>query len=54
MLRFRLAKGTDYEVLNACYDSADASQQEKTISFTIRLKNEGYVFEDGKTQRTLR
>ena len=47
----RLAKGTDYEVLNACYDSADASQQEKTISFTIRLKNEGYVFEDGKTQK---
>ena len=47
----RLAKGTDYEVLNAHYDSADASQEEKTISFTIRLKNEGYVFEDGKTQK---
>ena len=47
----RLAKGTDYEVLNARYDSADASQEEKTISFTIRLKNEGYVFEDGKTQK---
>ena len=47
----RLAKGTDYEVLNAHYDSADASQEEKTISFTIRLKNEGYVFEDGTTQR---
>ena len=47
----RLAKGTDYEVLNAHYDSADASQEEKTISFTIQLKNEGYVFEDGKTQK---
>ena len=47
----RLAKGTDYEVSNAHYDSADASQEEKTISFTIRLKNEGYVFEDGTTQK---
>lgn len=46
-----LAKGTDYEVLNAHYDSADASQEEKTISFTIRLKNKGYVFEDGTTQK---
>ena len=46
----RLAKGTDYEVLNAHYDSADAGQK-KTVSFTIKLKNEGYVFEDGKTQK---
>ena len=47
----RLAKGTDYEVLNARYDSADASETEKTVSFTIKLKNEGYVFEDGTTQK---
>ncbi len=47
----RLAKGTDYEVLNARYDSADAGQEEKIISFTVKLKNEGYVFEDGKTQK---
>ena len=47
----RLAKSTDYEVLNACYDSADAGEEEKTISFTIKLKNEGYVFEDGTTQK---
>ena len=47
----RLAKGTDYEVLNACYDSADASETEKTVSFTIKLKNAGYVFEDGTTQK---
>ena len=47
----RLAKGTDYEVLNAKYDSADASETEKTVSFTIKLKNAGYVFEDGKTQK---
>ena len=47
----RLAKGTDYEVLNACYDSADASETEKTVSFTIELKNAGYVFEDGTTQK---
>ncbi len=47
----RLAKSTDYEVLNAHYDSADAGEEEKTISFTIKLKNEGYVFEDGMTQK---
>lgn len=47
----RLAKGTDYEVLNACYDSADASETEKTVSFTIKLKNAGYVFDDGTTQK---
>ena len=46
----RLAKGTDYEVLNARYDSADAGQK-KTVSFTIKLKNAGYVFEDGTTQK---
>ena len=44
-----LAKGTDYEVLNARYDSADAGI--KTVSFTIELKNAGYVFEDGTTQK---
>ena len=47
----RLAKGTDYEVSNAHYDSADASQEEKTISFTVQLKNKGYVFDDGTTQK---
>ena len=47
----RLAKGTDYEVSNAHYDSADASTEEKTISFTIKLKNPGYVFEDDTTQK---
>ena len=38
-------------MLNACYDSADASETEKTVSFTIELKNAGYVFEDGTTQK---
>ena len=47
----RLAKGTDYEVSNARYDSADASETEKTVSFTIELKNKGYVFDDGTTQK---
>lgn len=46
----RLAKGRDYEVLNAKYDSANAGQ-EKTVSFTIKLKNEGYVFEDGTKEK---
>ena len=46
----RLAKGTDYEVSNARYDSADAGQK-KTVSFTIKLKNAGYVFDDGTTQK---
>ena len=45
----QLAKGTDYEVSNARYDSADAGI--KTVSFTIKLKNAGYVFEDGTTQK---
>ena len=47
----RLAKGRDYEVLNAHYDSADASETEKIVSFTIKLKNAGYVFKDGTTQK---
>ena len=47
----RLAKGTDYEVSNAHYDSADASTEEKTVSFTIKLKNPGYVFKDDTTQK---
>ena len=47
----RLAKGTDYEVSNARYDSTDASTEEKTISFTVKLKNKGYVFEDSTTQK---
>ena len=46
-----LAKSTDYELLNAHYDSANAGEKEKTISFTIKLKNEGYVFEDGTTEK---
>ncbi|MFR8900305.1 YDG domain-containing protein, partial [Hominenteromicrobium sp.] len=50
-ITLRLAKGTDYEVLNAHYDSADASTEEKTVSFTIKLKNPGYVFEDDTTQK---
>lgn len=46
----RLAKGTDYEVSNAHYDSPDAGQK-KTVSFTIKLKNAGYVFDDGTKEK---
>ena len=47
---FGLSKGTDYQLLDARYDSPNAGE-EKTISFTIKLKNEGYVFEDGTKEK---
>ena len=46
-----LAKGTDYEVSNAHYDSADASETEKNISFTVKLTDTNYTFEDGTTEK---
>ena len=46
-----LVAGEDYQILNASYDSADASEDEKTVSFTIKLTDRNYTFEDGTTQK---
>ena len=46
-----LAAGEDYQILNASYDSANASEDEKTVSFTIKLTDRNYTFEDGTTQK---
>ena len=46
-----LVAGEDYQILNASYDSANASEDEKTISFTIKLTDRNYTFEDGTTQK---
>ena len=46
-----LAAGTHYKITNARYDSASASTEEKTISFTITLLDKGYVFADGSTEK---
>ena len=46
-----LVAGEDYRILNASYDSANASEDEKTVSFTIKLTDRNYTFEDGTTQK---
>ena len=46
-----LVAGEDYQILNASYDSANASEEEKTVSFTIKLTDKNYTFEDGTTQK---
>ncbi len=46
-----LVAGEDYQILNAGYDSANASEDEKTVSFTIKLTDRNYTFEDGTTQK---
>ena len=46
-----LVAGEDYQILNASYDSANASEDEKTVSFTIKLADRNYTFEDGTTQK---
>ena len=46
-----LVAGEDYQILNASYDSANASEDEKTVSFTIKLTDKNYTFEDGTTQK---
>ena len=46
-----LVAGEDYQILNASYDSANASEDEKTVSFTIKLTDKNYTFEGGTTQK---
>ena len=46
-----LAAGEDYQILNASYDSANASEDEKAVSFTIKLTDKNYTFEGGTTQK---
>ena len=46
-----LVAGEDYQILNASYDSANASEDEKAVSFTIKLTDRNYTFEDGTTQK---
>ena len=46
-----LVAGEDYQILNASYDSANASEDEKAVSFTIKLTDKNYTFEDGTTQK---
>ena len=46
-----LVAGEDYQILNASYDSANASEDEKTVSFTVKLTDRNYTFEDGTTQK---
>ncbi len=46
-----LVAGEDYQIPNASYDSANASEDEKTVSFTIKLTDRNYTFEDGTTQK---
>ena len=46
-----LSEGNGFELTDAKYDSANASETEKNISFTVKLTDTNYVFEDGKTQK---
>ena len=46
-----LSAGSGYELTDAMYDSADASTEEKTISFTIKLNDQNYTFEDDSTEK---
>ena len=45
-----LSEGNGFELTDAKYDSADASETEKNISFTIKLTDTNYTFEDGTNQ----
>ena len=46
-----LSAGNGFELTDAKYDSADASETEKSISFTVKLTNKNYTFEDGTTEK---
>ena len=50
-LSLPLSEGNGFELTDAKYDSANASETEKNISFTVKLTDTNYTFEDGTTQK---
>ena len=46
-----LSEGNGFELTDAKYDSANASETEKNISFTVKLTDTNYTFEDGTTEQ---
>ena len=46
-----LSEGNGFELIDAQYDSANASETEKNISFTVKLTDTNYTFEDGTTEK---
>ena len=46
-----LSEGNGFELTDANYDSANASETEKNISFTVKLTDTNYTFEDGTTEK---
>ncbi len=49
--RLPLTAGNGYELTDAKYDSANASETEKNISFTVKLTDTNYTFEDGTKEK---
>ena len=46
-----LSEGNGFELTDAKYDSANASETEKNISFTVKLTDTNYTFEDDTTEK---
>ena len=46
-----LSEGSGFELTDAKYDSANASETEKNISFTVKLTDTNYTFEDGTKEK---
>ena len=46
-----LSESNGFELTDAKYDSANASETEKNISFTVKLTDTNYTFEDGTTEK---
>ena len=46
-----LSEGNGFELTDAKYDSANASETEKNISFTVKLTDTNYTFEDGTKEK---
>ena len=50
-LSLPLSEGDGFELTDAKYDSANASETEKNISFTVKLTDTNYTFEDGTKEK---